>query len=83
MGSYDGAEVCELVGLFMLNLIAPLVGKTNVGLYRDDGSAILENASGPESKRIKKKNHKGFPTVLLKHLSRHQPRPDQLSRRHV
>ena len=60
MGSYDGGEVCELVGLFMLNLIAPLVGKNNVGLYRDDGLAILENASGPESERIKKKIIKLF-----------------------
>ena len=60
MSSYDGAEVCELVGLFILNLIAPLVGKSNVGLYRDDGLAILENASGPESERIKKKIVKVF-----------------------
>ena len=60
IGSYDGAEVCELVCLFMLNLIAPLVGKNNVGLYRDDGLAILKNASGPESERIKKKVIKIF-----------------------
>ena len=60
MGSYDGAEVCELVGLYMLNLITPLVGKNNVGLYRDDSLAILENASGPESERIKKKIIKVF-----------------------
>ena len=83
MGLYDGDEVCKLVGLFMLNLIALLVGKNNVGLYRDDGLAILENASGPESERIKKKIIKVFNSKQLKHLSRHQPHPDQLSRRHV
>ena len=60
MGSYDGAEACELVGLFMRNFIAPLVGKNNFGLYRDDGLAILKNASGPESERIKKKLIKVF-----------------------
>ena len=27
MGSYDGAEVCELVGLFLLNTLADLFGK--------------------------------------------------------
>ena len=60
MGSYHGAKVCELVDLFMLNLIAPLVGKNNVDLYRDDSLALLENASGPESERIKKKIIKVF-----------------------
>ena len=33
MGSYDGAEVCELVGLFLLNKLAVTFGKDNVGLY--------------------------------------------------
>ena len=44
----------------MLNLRAPPVGKNNVGLYRDDSLAILENVSGPESERIKKKIIKLF-----------------------
>ena len=41
MGSFDGAEVCELVGLYLLNKIKPLLGSNNVGLYRDDGLAIV------------------------------------------
>ena len=41
MGSYDGAEVCELVGLYLLGKLAPLIGTTNVGLYRDDGLAVI------------------------------------------
>ena len=60
MGSFDGAEVCEVVGLFILNLISRLVGNNNIGLYRDDGLAILENASGPSSERLKKKIIKIF-----------------------
>ena len=35
-GSYDGAETCELVGLFVLNEISKIRG-LEVGLYRDDG----------------------------------------------
>ena len=35
-GSYDGAETCELVGLFILNEISQIRG-LDVGLYRDDG----------------------------------------------
>ena len=42
MGSYDGAEVCELVGLFILNDLCNEYGKDNIGLYRDDGLAIFK-----------------------------------------
>ena len=37
MGSYDGAEVCDLVGLFILSQLQKLGLK--IGLYRDDGLA--------------------------------------------
>ena len=40
MGSYDGAEVCELVGLFILKHLGEKFGKENIGLYRDDGLAM-------------------------------------------
>ena len=47
MGSaYDGAEVCELVGLFVLNILSQTFGKENVGLYRDDGRMIVKRTSG-------------------------------------
>ena len=54
MGAYDGAEVCELVGIFMLNKISEKYNKNDVGLYRDDGLAVFKNINGPESERIKK-----------------------------
>ena len=38
MGSWDGAEVCDLVGLYLLSQISHL--KLNIGLYRDDGLAV-------------------------------------------
>ena len=60
MGSYDGADVCELVGLFILHQLSQLVGSKNIGLYRDNGLAILENTSGPTSEHIKKKIIKLF-----------------------
>ena len=43
MGSYDGAEVCEFVGLFILNGLSNEYGKESIGLYRDDGLAIFKN----------------------------------------
>ena len=55
MGSYDGAEVCELVGLYLLNLLTNEFGKHNIGLYRDDGLSCFQNISGPDSEKIKRK----------------------------
>ena len=40
MGSFDGAETCELVGLYGLAQLMPL--EINVGLYRDDGLAVCD-----------------------------------------
>ena len=63
MGSYDGAEICELVGLLLLNDVTTLLGKENVGLYRDDGLAVVDKATGPKLDRMRKdiiaifKNH--------------------------
>ena len=37
MGAYDGAEVCELVGTFLLEKIIEVCNKSNIELYRDDG----------------------------------------------
>ena len=68
MGSFDGAEVCEMVGLFLLHQWAKLVGKSNIGLYRDDGLAILY-ASGPDLERLRKKIIKLFQSHWLKIIS--------------
>ena len=38
MGSYDGAETCEIVGLFILSQLSKL--DLDVGLYRDDGLGV-------------------------------------------
>ena len=40
MGSYDGAEVCKIVGLFMLDMLSKLFEKNYIGLYRDDGQFL-------------------------------------------
>ena len=54
MGAYDGAEVCELIGILMLYLIGKKYDSKNIGLYRDDGLAVFKNVSGPASEKIKK-----------------------------
>lgn len=54
MGAYDGAEVCELVGIYLQSILSQKIDKNNIGLYRDDGLALIRNVSGPETERLKK-----------------------------
>ena len=54
MGAYDGAEVCELVGIYLQSLLSDKYNKQDFGLYRDDGLAVFRNISGPQSEKIKK-----------------------------
>ena len=36
LGPYDGTEVCELVGKFLLDKISVKYDKNSISLYRDD-----------------------------------------------
>ena len=42
MGAYDGAEMCELVGTYMLWIKNKKYNKNDFALYRDDGLAVLK-----------------------------------------
>ena len=42
MGAYDGAKVCELIGIYVLHLIDKKYDSKNIDLYRDDGVAVLK-----------------------------------------
>ena len=52
MSSFDNAEVCELVGLYFLSKIKPILGTNNVRLYKDDGLAIIHKANSPKLDRL-------------------------------
>ena len=54
MGSYNGAEIFELVKLYLLNRLSTVIDKSSVGLYRDAGLAAINNANGPKLDRIRK-----------------------------
>ena len=62
MGAFDGAEVCELVGVFILFQISQFYNKIDFGLYRDDGLAVFKNASGPKMEKLR--------NILLKYLNK-------------
>ena len=53
MGTYDRAEVCELVETFILFKLSLKYNKNNAGLYRDDCLAIFKNNGGPKSVKVK------------------------------
>ena len=60
MDTYNGAEVFELIGILMLSLLSKHISKNHMKLYRDDGLAILKNASDPEAEKLKRKFQKLF-----------------------
>ena len=49
-----GAEVCELIGIYMLYLMGKKYDSKHIGLYRDDGLAEFKNVNRPASEKIKK-----------------------------
>ena len=53
MGSYDEAETCEIVGIFLLAQINE-IQRINVGIYRDDG-LLVTPVPPRQAENIKKK----------------------------
>ena len=54
MGFYDRAEICELVGLYLLNQLCNVIEKSGIGLYRYYRHSVINNANGPKLDRIRK-----------------------------
>ena len=54
MGSYNGAGICELAGLYIPHILEEKYGKDKIGLYRDDGLACFENVNDSQAERIRK-----------------------------
>ena len=48
------SELCELVGSFLLYALSLKYYKTNIGLYRNEGSAIFKNVSRSHCEKIRK-----------------------------
>ena len=66
LGVHDGADVCELVGTFLLDKISEKYDKISIGLYRHDGLSVFKNKSGTQLERIKKNLQKTFKDFGLK-----------------
>ena len=66
IGCFHGAEMCKLVGTYILNQPKYLFQHHSGGLYRDDGLAAVKYLSGPENERMKKRIIKIFKDCGLK-----------------
>ncbi len=66
MGSYDGGEICELVVLFILDQLDEKLSKENVGLYRDNGLALIKGTNGRNADNTRKILHDVFQQIGLK-----------------
>ena len=43
MGSFDGAKICKIVGVYILHKLGEKYEKERISLYRNGGSACFEN----------------------------------------
>ena len=74
MGGYHGAEICDLVGLFLLSQLVDIIPSPHIGLYRDDGLAV-SRAIGVFKKVGFKINTLVFPSTwhVRSHHKKFQP----------
>ena len=63
MGGYHGAEICDLVGLFILSKLKEIMPQ--IGLYRDDGLGV-SSGTARQIENMKKKICKMFENLDLK-----------------
>ena len=51
---FDGAELCKLVGLYILQILGEKYGKHGIDLYHDNRLACFQYTVGPQVDRIRK-----------------------------
>ena len=69
LGSFDGAELCELIGIYIQSLLADsieLITKENIGLYRGDRLILFRNSNSQQTDRLRKRIIKKFQSIGFK-----------------
>ena len=54
MGSYDGPEIRELAGAYILSRLSIIIVKKDYGLYRDNVLLFLRNVNRQQINRVRK-----------------------------
>ena len=62
MGSYNGAEICDMAGLFLLNKVktSKLFKNGEFGIFKDDGLAVIQSKSPSSAETTSKELRKIF-----------------------
>ena len=68
-GAYGGAEVCGLVGTFLLDKISKKYDQNSIDLYHDNRLSLFKNKSDTQLEKIKKNLQKTFKDFGLKILA--------------
>ena len=68
MGCCGGAEVCELVGTYLLNQLNVAIANENMGLYRDDGLGIFKKYLKKEKKTCEVFKNNGISITVKTNL---------------
>ena len=55
MGSYDDAELCELIGVYINSLLEGTLEKDQISLYQDNELTILRNINIQQRNKIRNK----------------------------
>ena len=65
VGCFDGVELCETIGIYILTKLQKVFQKDDAGLYRDDGLGFMKEIPGPEMERKRKQIIKIFKKLGL------------------
>ena len=60
MGSYNGAELCEFIGIYLLSQLCTIISKNDFRLYRDRGLMMQKYINGQQKDQLRKKIMKTF-----------------------
>ena len=63
IGSYDGVEICELVGICTLSKLKNITSKDDIRLYRDNALILLRELNGQQTDKVRKIIIKVFKTI--------------------
>uniref|UniRef100_A0A0L8FQN0 PH domain-containing protein n=1 Tax=Octopus bimaculoides TaxID=37653 RepID=A0A0L8FQN0_OCTBM len=66
MGAYDSSDVCDLIRLYILDILGKRFPSVLFSLYRDDALAISRGANGHTLDRLRKDLISAFGSVRLK-----------------
>ena len=66
MGSFDFAQIIDLVGIYILDTLGRLLNLNNIRIYRDDGLISVSNCNEPLTSKIQKKVIRAFKYMWLK-----------------